>query len=184
MTTVPPFRPVVTPSQNGMDTLVPPTDPVPDHRATANDKPVGPPIVPPIPAKKAAGKPGGLGTNRPPKTARKLTEEDREKLENYYISIAIPVSMFSKDVGNVIAANAKDCADAWFKLADENASVRRAILAMMEGSAWAGILVAHLPILLVALPQSITANNPILGPIQAMTNADAAQKLTNGGGDE
>lgn len=168
--TVPPFSDI-TPAGNGATDHIITPDPIPDYTVTKGDKPVG--TLPPPAAKKTPGKPTGLGTNRPAKTARKLTEEDRQKLIGYYSSVGFTVSMFRPLTGEVIVANAESCTDAWFKLADENASVRRAILAMMEGSAWAGILAAHLPILMVALPKTITERNPILGPIQDMVIAQS-----------
>jgi hypothetical protein len=169
MTQVPPFSAISTPGNNATDVLIPPADPVPNHEASKNGN--VPPPVTPSPAKKAT--PPRLGNNRPSARARKLTDEDRDKIAMYYQHLAIPLSLFAPDVGKVLSRGADDCADAWMKLAEENDSVRRAILALMEGSAWAGILTAHLPIVVAALPQRIVDNNPILGPIQAMVIHDA-----------
>lgn len=149
------------------------TDPMPDHSANGKDKPVSPP-VPPTPGKKTAQP--KLGNNRPARTARKLTDADKEKIAGYYGSIAMGVGLFRPKVAKTIVQNAESCAQAWFDLAQENDSVRRTLLAMMEGSAWAGILTAHLPIVVMALPENIVERNPILGPIQAMVENDGNEQ--------
>jgi hypothetical protein len=44
---------------------------------------------------------------------------------------------------------------AWFDLAENNDSVRRWVLAFIEGGAWGKVIGAHTPIFMAVIPESV-----------------------------
>lgn len=84
-----------------------------------------------------------------------------EPLEGIYTAIGMGVSAFDKhevedEAGNktivplcgfAIASNAHSIATQWDSLAETNPQVRRALMKLLQGGAWAGVIGAHLPIL-------------------------------------
>jgi hypothetical protein len=98
---------------------------------------------------------GKLGTNKKARSpVRKLTSTDRDKIESLYTFGAMGLMSFRPKAATVMAESADKCADAWMELADQNDSVRRALLAIMEGGVWGKIFAAHLPILVALIPES------------------------------
>lgn len=100
-----------------------------------------------------------LGANKATRSpVRKLTEADRQKIEDFYAGISLvfvmPTPLFNEDAANATAGQAKACADAWYRLAENNDSVRRVVLMFIEGGAWGAIVTAHIPIFLAFLPES------------------------------
>lgn len=117
---------------------------VPDHTASA-EKPTER-------VKKSTSK---LGTNTKARSSvRKLTQADLEKLSGMYAYLGMGVMPFNEDAGLTIAKSGDSCAQAWGDLAASNDGVRRAILAMLEGGAWGGVILAHMPIVMSLLPAS------------------------------
>jgi len=180
--TIPTFSPPV-PVDGGLPSNG--TDPVPDHTKSNDTRPLPPPVTPS--AKKGEKDKGNpirnLGTNMPSKRARQLTDEDRQAIIEYYSYIGMSLMLFKPELGETIGKRADKCADAWMELAKKNDSVRRALLAMMEGSAWSAVIAAHLPILLAAIPDRAVANNPLLGMARnlgvSMDDEDAESEPTN-----
>lgn len=102
---------------------------------------------------------GTLGKNKKARGGpRRLTVKDRDKIVSLYASIAMPVMMFKPATGQAIAENTESCADAWMQLAEENDSVRRTLLMLIEGGAWGAVIAAHLPILLTLAPENFMTN--------------------------
>jgi hypothetical protein len=98
---------------------------------------------------------GKLGTNKKTRSpVRKLTVTDRDKIASLYTFGAMGLMSFRPQAAQVMAESADKCADAWMELADQNDSVRRALLAIMEGGVWGKIFAAHLPILVALIPES------------------------------
>jgi hypothetical protein len=96
-----------------------------------------------------------LGQNKKPRSGvRKLDEKDREKIASLYVFAAMPLQAFKPKVAAAMAASADKCADAWMELAQENDTVRRTILMLIEGGVWGKVFIAHTPILLAALPSN------------------------------
>lgn len=94
-----------------------------------------------------------LGNNKKVRSGvRKLDEKDREKIASLYVFAAMPLQAFKPKVAAAMAAGADKCADAWMELAQENDTVRRTILMLIEGGVWGKVFIAHTPILLAALP--------------------------------
>lgn len=124
--------------------------------------------------RKAVGKIGG---NRKPRSGvRKLTEEDRQKIADYYTTVAFFAMPFKQEMAEAIVeeipverdpetkevtaykTRAELCADAWYELSEQNDSVRRMLLFFVESGAWSKLFAANLPILMAALPENALSN--------------------------
>lgn len=67
----------------------------------------------------------------------------------FYGYVSMGVSMTGdQECATAIMESGEACAIAWDKLAKENHAVRRVLAAMTEGGMWAGVALAHLPLLL------------------------------------
>lgn len=96
-----------------------------------------------------------LGQNKKPRSGvRKLDEKDRDKIASLYVFAAMPLQAFKPKVAAAMAAGADKCADAWMELAQENDTVRRTILMLIEGGVWGKVFIAHTPILFAAMPEN------------------------------
>lgn len=138
------------------------TDPVPDHTKTDKSD-----------DSKKRGSGIKLGVNKKPRSGvRALNGEDLEKLSTLYGMLSIPAYMLKPELGEALAENADSCAEGWAKLAAENDSVRRAILAMLEGSAWAGVISVHAPILIACIPQRALDHNPAVSMLSRMMKSE------------
>lgn len=123
--------------------------------------------LPPI-AKRAASR---IGDNKKARGGpRKLVEADKAKIAEWYGMLAWLMDKYKPAVAEAIRertmvgfnAEAQEpifgetramiCADAWYRLAEQNDAVRRVILFCIESGAWSALLTAHGPILLAALP--------------------------------
>lgn len=111
-----------------------------------------------------------LGNNKKARGGpRPLKPTDLVKLEDYYQMMAFAVNPFKPQVADAIMAEvnipseieggegtvttrAHMCAESWYDLAQENDSVRRMLLGLIETGAWSKVLMANMPILLAALP--------------------------------
>ena len=105
---------------------------------------------------KPAGKSalGNLGLNTKPRSGiRKLTGDDREYIVNSYVMFANMARGFHPRFATALAEQSEFCADAWMELAEKNDSVRRNILAFIEGGGWGKVFVAHVPVLMAVLPE-------------------------------
>lgn len=103
-----------------------------------------------------------LGQNKKMRSpVRKLTREapskeelsDLEKLTIRYERLGKMAFPFHPKFGMAVQAQAQDCALSWFELAENNDSVRRWVLAALEGGAWGGVIAAHTPLFLAVLPE-------------------------------
>lgn len=92
-------------------------------------------------------------------------------LTELYVTIGITTMAFDPVCGQAIVANAEACAKSLDTLARENPAVRRAILALVQTSAWGGVVAAHLPLLLmVAMHHGPKNMQESLGPVAMMMN--------------
>lgn len=129
---------------------------IPNHQATA------PPPADMEPEPEAP-KRVKLGTNTKGRGGpRQLTKKDIEALHGLYGSLALTMSLVHKDGAQQIAESSESCVEAWVELAKQNDSVRRAILAAIEGSAWSAVISAHLPIMLAFVPKNTLERMPLL----------------------
>lgn len=105
---------------------------------------------------RAGGKPfAGLGQNKKPRSGiRKLNDQDRDKIEGLYVAAGTLVVPFKPKVGKALKKSAPQCADAWMDVADQNDTIRRWILGLIEGGAWGKLIAAHAFILLAVLPEN------------------------------
>lgn len=99
-----------------------------------------------------------LGANKAARSpVRKLTPDDREKIESFYAGLALaaamPTPMQNLEASEMLAAQAAACADSWMALAENNDAVRRMVLIVIEGGAWGAVVTAHVPIIISFLPQ-------------------------------
>ena len=125
--------------------------------------------VPPA-AKKVAGR---LGANKKPRSGiRALTAADKVKIQDYYEMLAWAVGMVKPAVHDAIMlpvpvrdpetrevvdgpTRAELCAEAWMELGNQNDSVRRMLLWLIESGAWSQLFAVNMPILLAALPDDV-----------------------------
>lgn len=107
-------------------------------------------------AEKASAKSalGNLGLNTKPRSGiRKLTGDDREYIVNAYVLFANMARTFHPRFATALTDQSEFCADAWMELAEKNDTVRRNILAFIEGGGWGKVFVAHVPVLMAVLPE-------------------------------
>lgn len=117
--------------------------------------------------KRKRGRPPG-STKRPVSIEKRLAESIN--------AIAFVAGFFNQADGEVISANAVDLAHALDVLALENPPVHRALVAMMSGSAWAGVGMAAFPIV-----AGIAANHNV-GPFGGKSNGNARTESHPSGG--
>lgn len=99
---------------------------------------------------------GKLGQNKKARSGiRKLTDDDKEKIESLYIMMSMGLMPFRPDVAQALANIAEPAAQAWFDLANENDAVRRTILMLIEGGAWGKLFAAHTPLFIALVPREI-----------------------------
>lgn len=107
---------------------------------------------------------GKLGQNRKvrssvPRLTRERQRDDElshfERLVNWYRAIGNMAEPFHPKFSTAMKAQAEDCANAWFELAETNDTVRRYILAMIEGGAWGKVIAAHTPIFMAVIPERV-----------------------------
>lgn len=107
-------------------------------------------------AEKPAGKPalGNLGLNAKPRSGiRKLTADDCDYIANAYVMLANMARTFHPRFAEALEEQSGFCANAWMELAEKNDTVRRNILAFIEGGGWGKVFIAHTPILMAVLPE-------------------------------
>jgi hypothetical protein len=113
---------------------------------------------------------GSLGQNKKVRSPiRKLVEADKEKIANMYVFGGMALMPVRPQAAQVMAGSADACADAWYELAQENDTVRRVLLAVIEGGVWGKVFMAHMPILAALIPQHV------LPP--ALRNTNIGQQL-------
>lgn len=173
----PPFDP---------STLAPPEDapmpghPVPDHNAN------GDPIAvdnPPEESRPFTLIPGGRkGRRDKPQRERDVPKKRPgqlvKPLTELYTSMGAVVSAVDPVCGLTIVENAGKCAESLDALAQRNEAIRRALYAMMETSAWGGVMMAHLPLLAVLMvhhgPRDVADR---FAPIAAFTAPNAVTAM-------
>lgn len=137
--------PPITPVTSGDNPLFDQTEP--NHSASTEG-----------PSSKLKDRVGKLGQNRASRSAvRALTNSDRDALIQFYVGVGMTAKMFNSRAADAIVEQAESCANAWMELAKKNDAVRKALLAMMEGGAWGGVIFAHLPIVMAFLPEGAMA---------------------------
>jgi hypothetical protein len=98
-------------------------------------------------------------------------------LTELYTSVGLMLAPIDPVCSVAFIENAESCAKALETLARENETVRRVILAMTQTSAWGGVLIAHLPLLLMVMmhhgPRDIQDR---VAPMAMMMNPSAMQK--------
>lgn len=111
---------------------------------------------------KAKDEPKGLfanlGKNSPARSnVRKLTADDHAKLAGRYLWLAGVVKYVHPRLAQAIDGNAESCAQSWCDLAENNFKVRAKLLAFLEGGEIMGVIMAHTPLLIAALPEKYVA---------------------------
>lgn len=74
------------------------------------------------------------------------TELILKALSKTYASIAVFVSIVSFDDARVIGSNLDDMVESWRTLLDEDAKLRKRMLALTKASGWGAVVAAHLPV--------------------------------------
>lgn len=132
---------------------------VPDTEAGATDPPLDPAeVVKQARKRRGIGGMGTIGQRAPQPTTEekktapvtKMSEAKLTKaLTELYGSIALMILPFDPTCGNVLLTNAEPCAKSLAVAAQSNASLMRLLIALTQTSAWGGIMIAHLPLILV-----------------------------------
>lgn len=94
-------------------------------------------------------------TNIPRTKPRRLTKSDQEKLAGLYGALGFGLMPFKPDVAQAVMESADTCAEAWIEVAEKNDNVRRILVGMIEGGSWGKLLLAHLPIIVAAMPENV-----------------------------
>lgn len=94
--------------------------------------------------------------SRPSKRRKDAPPKPREgalvkPLTELYTSVGLMLAPIDPTCSMAFVENAEACAKSMETLARENETVRRAILALTQTSAWGGVIIAHLPILLMVM---------------------------------
>lgn len=112
-----------------------------------------------------------LGQNKKLRSPiRKLSEQDRPRVQSLYVVVAGVVRIFHPRAALAIDMQADACVTAWFELAENNDKVRRALLAVIEGGDWGKLFMAHLPIIIAVLPESMV-ERVMTGALSSMFSA-------------
>lgn len=169
------------------DVPAPEPAPVPDHTASA-DEPTS--LVERVKARakreqqeRDAGRSETRSKAR--KAPRKAVPKTRagalvEPLTGIYTSVGLMLAMVDPVCSTAILENAEACAKSVDALAQQNDAVRRAVLALTQTSAWGGVMIAHMPILLMLTvhhgPKDVADR---AAPLAMMMNPRAATDAAN-----
>lgn len=116
-----------------------------------------------------------LGTNtRRASGIRQLNKKDLDQLRSLYGVMAVGLMPIRPTTATAIAENTDSCVEAWEDLAKQNDSVRRALLALLEGGAWGVLLGAHLPIMWTLIPERALERLPLMFGKQPEETSEAA----------
>ena len=74
-----------------------------------------------------------------------------EPLTELYTTLGMMLMPFDAHCSNVVIKSAGQCAEAMDELAYQNESVRRALAAITQTSAWGAVIFAHMPIILAVV---------------------------------
>lgn len=117
----------------------------------------------------------GLGNNDKPRSGiRALTEADRLNIVDLYTNAGQMIAFVHKSLGTAIGLAAEPASRAWVKVAEKNNQVRKFILALGESSAWFDLFMAHVPVLLAAVPPSVIEKS-FLGMFQTANDAQSEE---------
>lgn len=160
-----PVLPTIADLAPAPDGAVPPQNGVgPDHTRAV------PPTDGPKKTNPVTGALGKLGGQKKARSGvRKLTDDDRDKIERWYFTGAASLMMFRPKASRMLALTAEEAADTWMQWADENDSVRRWILRFMEGGTAAHVFALHLPIAFAFVPDKVWEAMP---PMMHMMHPD------------
>lgn len=99
-------------------------------------------------------------------------------LTDLYTTIGLTLAPFDPVCSTAVLTNAEECARRLEALARENESVRRIILAMVQTSAWGGVIAAHLPIIAMVMthhgPEAVRER---AAGVAMITNPAAMQQM-------
>lgn len=99
---------------------------------------------------------GTLGANKKTRSpVRKLSDEDKQRMYAWYMRLAALTMTFHPKLSTALQMQAEDCVNTWCDLAENNDNVRRKILAFIEGGDWGKVIMAHAPIFLAVIPESM-----------------------------
>lgn len=74
-----------------------------------------------------------------------------EPLTELYTTLGMVLMPFDAQCANVVIKSAEQCAESMDELAYRNESVRRALAAITQTSAWGAVIFAHLPIIMAVV---------------------------------
>jgi len=102
-----------------------------------------------------------------------------EPLTQLYTGMGAMLMPFDAQCANVVISSAEQCATSMDELAYQNESVRRALTAITQSSAWGAVIFAHLPIIMaVAMHHGPGGMTTAMGNMFAGSN-DQPQDVVN-----
>lgn len=103
--------------------------------------------------------------------------EIRDRLVSWYARLGTVAGKLGRmSLAAALTEQSEPCADAWLRVAEKNASVRKFVFMVSEGNAWVELLMAHAPILLATLPES-ALDRLMTQFTSALFSADASTEL-------
>lgn len=118
-----------------------------DASGNSSARPARPPFL-----RGTRGKPAAKPAAKPkPDKQPRVAKDDatlKKALVELYSSVGMVLLPFDQPCATVVVNSADQCAEALIKLAAENDSIRRALTALTQTSAWGGVIAAHLPIIM------------------------------------
>ena len=137
-----------------------PVEGVPNYRASSGESGTG---------GEGSKRPGifaGKSRERSPKTPTKprgevppLKASVKDDLAKMYVMAGMGVMPFDPVLAGVIMEQAPICAEAIFEAAQQNEALRRVVIMLTTGGMWAGLIAAHLPILMTAMARHAPQDN-------------------------
>lgn len=107
-----------------------------------------------VPRSGKRGMLGKLGDNKKTRGGpRRLVKGDVERLAGIYMLVGMGLAPVRPNIAQAFVQQAEACADAWATWAEQNDTIRRVILWLIEGGAAGAVLMAHLPIALTMIPE-------------------------------
>lgn len=96
-------------------------------------------------------------------TARGPRRSLQKPLLNAYVMIGMSVMTMAPEVGEAIIENAEKCSVAVNRLCQDNVKVYRIVDKLLTNAATAGVLAAHMPIIMAALTNYVPMFTPLKG---------------------
>lgn len=92
-----------------------------------------------------------------PEREKRRKTKLQKALQDLYVAVGTGVFPFDQQLGTVIVQQAEECARALTELSATSPTIRRALEALIETSAWGTVIIAHMPILVMIATKYVPA---------------------------